>query len=475
VTDAAHTPRPFQIMCKPVCGVCNLDCRYCYYTMKPDELYPGVQRFRMADEVLRQYTHQYLEAMPTRCEFGWQGGEPLLAGKDFFRRAVAWQKEFARPGQTVSNGLQTNATLLDDEWADFLARHKFLVGVSIDGPPQVHDANRVDRRGRPTSRRVWRGLQRLRDHGAEFNVLVTINSTNAPHAGNIYRYFVNRNIHYLQFIPILERVPGTDEPADFSCTAEQYGRWMLEVFEQWLDRDVGRVSVRFIDDALHVLLYGRASTCVHAERCASAHIVEWNGDVYACDHFVFPQWRLGNLMETPLVEVLQNPRLEAFAALKTDLPEACRDCEFLPFCRGGCPKHHRPIGRDPERVNHFCEAYKMFFSRALPDLRRIAEYVRRGDLPPTRGNAAAPPQPAPAGTPQDRRRVIPRGGSPGPPRLAHPARRVSRPAAPPHSDQGPKGRAEESRRPARSTKVGRNDPCPCGSGKKFKHCCGRRG
>jgi len=434
-------------MCKPVCGVCNLDCRYCYYTMKPETLYEGVERFRMADEVLREYTRQYLEAMPVRCEFGWQGGEPLMAGKDFFRRAVAYQKEFGRDGQTISNGLQTNATLLDDEWAALLAEHKFLVGVSIDGPPQVHDANRLDRRGRPTSQRVWRGVDLLRKHQAEFNVLVTINSASAPHAGNIYRYFVNRGINYLQFIPILERVPGTDEPTDFSPTAEQYGRWMLEVFEQWVERDVGRVSVRFIDDALHVILYGKASTCVHSERCAAAHIVEFNGDVYACDHFVFQEWCLGNLMETPLVEVLASPRLEAFAALKTDLPEACRECEYLEFCRAGCPKHHRPIGRDPKRVNHFCEAYRMFFGHALPELRRIAEYIRRGDVPPTRGDAA----------PQAHRQSAPATQGRGP--------RV--PVAAP-------GNAAAAEPPG-GGKVGRNDPCPCGSGKKYKRCCGRRG
>jgi len=439
--------RPFHIMCKPVCGVCNLDCRYCYYTMKPEALYEGVQRFQMSDEVLRAYTRQYLEAMPVRCEFGWQGGEPLMAGKDFFRRAVAYQKEFGRDGQIVSNGLQTNATLLDDEWAALLAEHKFLVGVSIDGPPQVHDVNRLDRQGRPTSQRVWRGVDLLRKHQAEFNVLVTINSTNAPHAGNIYRYFVNRGIHYLQFIPILERVPGTDEPTDFSPTAEQYGRWMLEVFEQWVERDVAHVSVRFIDDALHVILYGKASTCVHSERCAAAHIVEWNGDVYACDHFVFKEWYLGNLMEAPLVEVLRNPLLEEFARLKTDLPEACRDCEFLEFCQAGCPKHHRPIGRDPKRVNHFCEAYRMFFSHALPELRRIAEYIRRGDVPPTRGDTAVASQGHSAGMPQGR----------GPGAVAAAAQ----------------GLASADGRPG-ADKVGRNDPCPCGSGKKYKRCCGRR-
>ena len=431
----SQTVRPFHIMAKPVCGLCNLDCRYCYYTPKPRELYSDVKTFRMSHEVLESYTRQYLEAMPVRCEFGWQGGEPLLAGKDFFRSAVACQREFGRSGQVVSNGLQTNGTLLDDEWAEFLAENKFLVGVSLDGPPQVHDANRVDHQGRPTWHRAWAGVELLRKHEVEFNILVTLNSTNAPHAGNIYRYFVNRGIRYLQFIPILERRPGEDEATGFSCTAEQLGRWMLEVFEQWAERDVGRVSVRFLDDALHCILYGRSSTCVHSEKCAAAYIVEWNGDLYACDHFVYKDWLIGNIMDTPMVDLVKSPRLEEFAALKTDLPAACRDCEYLRFCWGGCPKHHRPMGRDPDRVNHFCEGYKMFFAKALPELRRIAEYIRRGELPPTKGDAAqaqAPPIEAAGGS-------VPHASGAG------------------------------------GQKVGRNAPCPCGSGKKYKHCCGRQG
>jgi len=416
---------PFHIMCKPVCGTCNLDCRYCYYTMKPKELYPDATRLQMTAETLESYTRQYLEAMPVRCEFGWQGGEPLLAGKDFFRRAVDLQRTLGRSGQTVSNGLQTNGTLLDEEWCEFFREHRFLVGVSLDGPAQVHDVYRRDKAGEPTWHRAWAGLERLQKHRVEFNVLVTLNSVNAPHAGNIYRYFVNRGVRYLQFIQILERRPGTDEPTEFSCTPAQFGRWMLDVFEQWASRDVGRVSVRFIDDALHALLYRRASTCVHSQRCAAAYVLEWNGDLYACDHFVYKEWRLGNLLETPLLEILRGDRLEEFAALKTDLPAACRDCHVLEFCWGGCPKHHRPIGRSPERVNHFCEGYKAFLAAALPELRRIAGYVARGELPPTPASEALP---RPADRPADRPAAAPR----------------------------------------------RNDPCPCGSGRKFKNCCARR-
>jgi uncharacterized protein len=408
-------------MAKPVCGICNLDCQYCYYTMKPRELYPDVQKFLMTDEVLARYAEQYLAAMPLRCEFGWQGGEPLLAGKEFFRKAVGYQKEFGGAGQVVTNGLQTNGTLLDDEWCDFFRENQFLVGISLDGPAQVHDVFRRDGAGNPTWQRAWAGVELLAARGVEFNILVTLNSANAPHAGNIYRYFVNRGVRYLQFIQVLERKPGTDEPTEYSCSAEAFGRWMLDVFEQWAARDVGRVSVRFIDDALHAIIYNRASTCVHSERCAAAYVLEWNGDLYACDHFVYKEWRIGNIMETPLSDLVTSGRVEEFASMKTDLPAACRGCEYLSMCWSGCPKHHRPIGTDPQRYNHFCEGYKMFFREAMPELRRIAEYIKRGELPPTPGDVAA-----------------------------------------------------EKARQGAAGAVGRNEPCPCGSGRKFKSCCGRK-
>jgi uncharacterized protein len=375
-----------------------------------------VERFEMSDELLERYTREYLEAMPVQANFGWQGGEPLLAGKEFFARAVELQKQFGRSGQTVANALQTNGTLLDEQWCEFLAEHKFLVGISLDGPAEWHDRFRLDHDGRPTFHRAWAGLELLRSHGVEFNVLVTINSRNAPHAGDIYRYFVNRGVHWLQFIPILEK-DSSGRPEEFSCTGEQFGRLMLDVFELWRDRHVGVVSERLIDSVLHTIVHGEASLCCNAKRCANAYVLEFNGDLYACDHFVYPQWRLGNVTETPLAELVRCRRLEEFATLKTDLPAACRDCEFVAYCNGGCPKHHIPdaAGGDQARVNHFCEGYKMFFREALPELTRIAEQLKAGRGPAT---------PRPGGT-------------------AEPAAK-------------------------------RNDPCPCGSGRKYKHCCGRR-
>ena len=434
--------RPFNIMCKPVCGVCNLDCSYCYYTMKPRELYPDVRKFQMSEDLLESYTRQYLEAMPDHCDFGWQGGEPTLRGKMFFRRAVGFQKAFGKDGQEVANALQTNGTTLDDEWCEFLAEHHFLVGISLDGPAQWHDSFRKDRMGEASFHRAWRGVELCQKHGVEYNILVTLNSVNAPHAGDIYRYFTNRGIRYLQFIPILERDrEGNILP--FSCTGEQFGRFHLEVLKLWASRDVGIVSERFIDNVLHKIIYDKASMCCYADRCANAHILEFNGDLYACDHFVYEQWKIGNILETPLAELVRDPRLEEFAEMKTKVPDKCRDCEFFDFCKSGCPKHHLPIGTDADRTNWFCEGYKLFFREALPELRRIAEYIKRGERPPLAG--------APTPAPEDAERRARFEAGPAPDAPLPMKARMQQPPKPP----------------------GRNEPCPCGSGRKFKKCCGK--
>jgi len=439
-------------MCKPVCGTCNLDCRYCYYTAKPSELYPGVKKFMMTEEILESYTRQYIEAQPEHCVFGWQGGEPLLAGKAFFRKAVEFQNTYAADGQTKANALQTNGTLLDDEWCEFLAANEFLVGISLDGPPQWHDHFRVDHAGKGSHHRAWKGVELLRKHNVEYNVLVTLNSTNAPHAGDIYRYFTNRGVNYVQFIPILERT-ADDEPTDFSCTGEQFGRFMLDVFDLWASRDIGRVSERFIDNVLHTLIYGKASMCCYSERCANAHILEWNGDFYVCDHFVYKDWKLGNIMQTPMSQLIKSPRLQQFAALKTEIPATCRDCEYFDLCRGGCPKHHRPIGTDPARWNHYCEGYKMFFREALPDLQRMAQYFKRGQTPPLRPSKTG-------------------GHAPTKEAAATREQFIAGPAAGAPTGGGPKQDALAAGAPG-AGKPKRNAPCPCGSGRKYKACCGR--
>ncbi len=412
VNPMIEPEQPFNIMAKPVSGLCNLKCKYCYYLDKPAELYPNVHRPMMTDPVLESYTRQYIATQPVQCTFCWQGGEPLLAGKDFFRQAIMLQNQYRLKGQLVENAIQTNGTLLDDEWCEFFAANKFLVGISLDGPPQWHDRFRKDPAGKPTYHRAWAGLELMQKHGVEFNVLVTLNSANAPHAGDIYRYFTNRGIRFLQFIPILER-DADGNPTEFSCRPEQFGKFLWDVFEIWASRDINRVSERFIDSILHTFIHGQATMCCHSKKCANAFVLEFNGDLYACDHFVYEGWLLGNIMETPLEELACCDKLQEFAKLKTDLPKICMNCEYLYLCNAGCPKHHIPLYGNADRVNFYCQGYKQFLSSALPELQRIAKCIKRNETP------------------------------------------------------SPK---QASSKPSQSQN--RNAPCPCGSGKKFKHCCG---
>ncbi len=415
-------------MAKPVCGICNLECSYCYYIDKPETLYPGTRRFFMSDRVLRAYVAQFMDMAGPRAEFAWQGGEPLLAGKAFFQKVVGLQKQYAPSGQVVVNALQTNGTLLDDEWCRFLADHHFLVGLSVDGPATWHDAYRKDRHGAPTFLAVWNALGMLRRYGVEFNVLATLNSLNASDGAEPYRYLTRRGVRYVQFIPILER-DADGKVMEFSCRPQQYERFLLELLDLWIRRDVGRVSERLIDNVMVQLLFGRASCCCHARRCADSLVLEWNGDLYVCDHFVYERWKLGNILDIPLRELLCSPLLDEFGALKTDLPSQCRGCDVVDFCMGGCPKHHVPLYGGAERVNYFCSAYKAFFSRAIPRLLPLVRRLRPGQALSSMALKFRP-------------------GAPG---LRYPV---------------------ASGFTADSPAPGRNDPCPCGSGLKFKRCCG---
>ncbi|MFA5865473.1 MAG: anaerobic sulfatase maturase [Phycisphaerae bacterium] len=356
----------FQIMVKPVCGRCNLSCGYCYYARKPQELYPEHSNLMMKDDVLENFVRQYMAAKPQRADFCWQGGEPLLAGKDFFQKVVGFQKQFGSPGQIVGNALQTNGTLLDDQWCEFFDEYKFFLGLSLDGPAQFHDAYRKNGNEVGSFDQAWRGVNLLVKHRIEFNVLTTLHAANSHHGADLYRFFINRGIRYLQFIPILERNPD-GSAKDFSCPSGAFGRFMLDVFEVWVKNGVGVVSERFIDSVLTTLVIGQAGVCWNQPRCPKAFVLEWNGDLYACDHFVTNQWRLGNIMQQPLTDLAQSPLFEEFVQAKTQLPSRCRDCEFVSFCQGGCPKHHQ------NRRNYFCEDYRLFFKHALPQLKKISQ------------------------------------------------------------------------------------------------------
>ena len=428
-------------MAKPTGSVCNIACEYCFYLEK-EKLYPDRRgQWRMSDEVLERYVRQYIEAQDVPVvEFAWQGGEPTLMGVDFFRRAVELQKKYAN-GKTITNAFQTNGILLDDEWGEFLAENRFLVGLSIDGPRELHDRYRLDRGGRPTFDRVFAGLRLLRKHGVEFNTLTVLQRHNAGHPMEVYRFLREEGSGFMQFIPIVERAarePGEDglelvDPyfegragvTSWSVLPTQYGRFLCRVFDEWVRRDVGRVFVQIFDVSLAAWLGQEPSLCVLAETCGKAMIIEHNGDLYSCDHFVYPAYRLGNVREKTIREMVESPMQVRFGLDKRDrLPRFCRACAFRFACNGGCPKHRFDRTPDGEEgLNYLCKGYRIFFDHVDPYMRFMASEIRSG-------------RPAAGVMEWVRRR-----------------------------DQI---RAASARR-----KPGRNDPCPCGSGRKYKHCCGK--
>jgi uncharacterized protein len=439
ITDAehgpigAHPPKPpgFHLLAKPAGAICNLDCTYCFFLSK-ELLYPG-SRFRMADELLETYIRQLIEAHRTPdITVAWQGGEPTLMGLDFFRRSIEYQAKHTRPGQRIINTIQTNGTLIDDEWAAFFKQHDFLVGISIDGPADLHDAFRVDKAGKPTFDRVMRGLGFLRAHGVEFNVLTTIQAANAGQPLRVYRFLRDEvGARYIQFIPIVERINEDGRRllqegatvSERSVTAEGWGRFLIDVFDEWVRRDVGTVFVQMFDAALASWAGAPPSLCIFAETCGDALALEHNGDVYSCDHFVEPKYLLGNINTESLIDLVASPRQRRFGEDKRDtLPRYCRECDVRFACHGECPKNRFIATPDGEPgLNYLCAGYMAFFRHIDEPMRFMANELRFDRAP---SNVTA--------------------------HMAQNA--VTRNLA--------------------FAAAGRNDPCPCGSGTKFKRCHG---
>jgi uncharacterized protein len=381
--EAAAAPRAFQIMLKPRGPICNLDCRYCYYLDK-EKLTPG-SSFRMADDLLAEFTRQYIavQGVP-EATFAWQGGEPTLMGLDFYERAVALQRQFRRPGMRIDNALQTNAVLLDDAWCRFLKEHRFLVGVSLDGPRELHDAYRTDKGGGPTFERVMAGLELLKGHGVDYNILACVHAANAEHPLRVYRFLRDEvGAEFIQFIPIVQREgrpapQGGARVPDASVTGRQYGEFLIAIFDEWVRRDVGRVYVQMFDVALGVWLGQRPSLCTFQVTCGQALALEHNGDLYACDHFVEPKHRLGNIQDVPLVDLVDSTKQRQFGEAKRDtLPSECRACPVRFACNGGCPKD-RILSASGEhgRLNALCEGYRSFFSHIDASMRFMAAAIR---------------------------------------------------------------------------------------------------
>jgi uncharacterized protein len=430
----------FHVMAKPIGPICNLDCKYCFYLEK-ELLYPQadphIDKWAMSDQVLESYIRQYIEAHDTPVvNFAWQGGEPTLLGVDYFRKLVQIQKKYAN-GKQIANAFQTNGVLLNDAWAEFFLENQFLIGISIDGPRELHDAYRVDKGGQPTFDRVMRGIETLQRNKVDFNTLTTVHRANADSPLEVYRFLRDNGSGYMQFIPIVERIAhqvtdeglrlispdfaGAAKVAPWSVEPRQFGRFLCAIFDEWVRRDVGRTFVQLFDVSLETWSGMEASLCIFRKQCGAALAIEHSGDLYSCDHFVYPENRLGNIMESAMAALAGSEQQQKFGEAKeSTLPRYCRECDVRFACNGECPKHRFLTTPDGEPgLNYLCAGYKMFFHHVDPAMRFMA--------------AELAAQRAPAN--------------------------VMRWVA-----------AEDAR--VRMGKAGRNDPCPCGSGRKFKQCCG---
>jgi uncharacterized protein len=390
--------RPFHILTKPVGPICNLDCKYCFYLEK-EKLYPSENQWRMSDAVLEEYIRQYIHSQPVaEINFAWQGGEPTLLGIDFFRKVVTLQKKFAC-GKGISNAIQTNGTLLDNEWCEFLAANNFLVGLSIDGPAEMHDVYRVDKRQQPTFDKVMQGLELLKKHSVEFNTLTVVNRVNSQSPLEVYRFLKSIGSQYLQFIPLVERAAEAEsqtagftlaEPplprqqnsaavTPWSVEAQQYGNFLCAIFDEWVRHDVGTTFVQLFDTALGNWMGLGSSLCVFAEKCGAALAIEHNGDLYSCDHYVYPRYKLGNVMNQSLGAMVNSPFQIKFGNDKSNsLPKYCRQCEVRFACNGECPKHRFIQTPDGESgLNYLCAAYKKFFNHIDPHMRTMEKLLRK--------------------------------------------------------------------------------------------------
>jgi len=431
LTIREDAPSAFHLLVKPTGAVCNLDCKYCFYLSR-ERLYPG-SRFRMADDLLETYIRQLIEShQAPEVTIAWQGGEPTLMGLDFFKLSVEYAEKYKRPGQRIVHTMQTNGTKLDDDWCAFLKEHQFLVGLSVDGPKELHDAYRVDRGGAGTFGQVMRGWRLLKKHGVDLNILCTVHAANADDPLDVYRFFRDElEAAFIQFIPIVERINPDGSllsqkgaiVTDRSVEAEQYGRFLVEIFEEWVRRDVGRVYVQVFDAALANWVGDAPGLCVFSETCGQALALEHTGDLYSCDHFVEPKYLLGNIDQTHMIELVASNQQRRFGQDKLDaLPRYCRECEVRFACHGGCPRNRfieTPVG--DAGLNYLCAAYKMFFNHVDRPMRTMADLLRQGRAPAEIMSSYA---------------------------------------------------GEDRERDDQFANAGRNEPCPCGSGRKYKKCHG---
>ncbi|HDS6696257.1 TPA: anaerobic sulfatase maturase [Klebsiella aerogenes] len=398
--------RRFHVMAKPTGSACNLDCSYCFYLHKK-HLLQQEKRCYMSDETLENFIRQYIDGQDgEQVVFSWQGGEPTLMGLEFFHKVVKFQQQYKKPGQRIENDLQTNGILINDAWAEFLKANQFLVGLSIDGPRELHDRYRITRSGKPTFDRVMAGVDALKRHGVPFNALVTVNRTNARFPLEVYR-FVTRELGatYVQFNPCVEPVDFTQTAphfwrddsiptvgsrrarpgdldsivTDWSVAPDDWGRFLIATFEEWVNNDLGRVQVNLFETAVAQMMGLPAQICTTAEFCGKGLAVEKNGDVFSCDHYVYPEYQIGNIADNSLARMAFSERQQAFGMGKCDtLPQQCKQCPYLKLCHGECPKNRLVLTTDGEAgLNYLCPGIKAFFNYAEPILAGIVTLVKR--------------------------------------------------------------------------------------------------
>jgi uncharacterized protein len=378
----------FHLLVKPAGAICNLGCKYCFFLSK-ENLYPG-SSFRMSHDLLEEYIRQYIQAQRVpEATISWQGGEPMLMGLDFFRRSVEYAERYRKPGMTIHYTMQTNGTLLDDEWCNFFRENDFLIGISLDGPQEQHDAYRVDKGGNPTFDRVMRGLRLMQKHTVQFNILACVHAANADHPLDVYRFFRDEaGAEFIQFIPIVERDNETgfqegNKVTDRSVRAEQYGTFLITIFDEWVRRDVGGIYVQIFDVSLAAWVGEPPGLCIFSPTCGTALALEHNGDLYSCDHFVEPGYLLGNIEEQPMIDLVISEKQRRFGLDKLNtLPLYCQKCGVRFACHGGCPKNRFIDTPDGEPgLNYLCAGYKAFFRHIDQPMHTMAELLRRNRAP----------------------------------------------------------------------------------------------
>ena len=382
---------PIYVMPKPVGSACNLACKYCYYLEKK-KFYPDASRQMMSDATLEEFIKQYIAAQTTpEVMFTWHGGEATLRPVDFYRKAVALQRKYG-VGRRIENCLQTNATLLTDEWCRFLKDEGWLVGVSIDGPEEFHNEYRLNQAGKPSFMNVMRGVKLLQRHGVEWNALAVINDFNADYPEEFYHFFKEIGCRFIQFTPVVERVKSDSMLADvasggqltdFSVTPEQWGEFLCRLFDEWVKADVGEVFIQLFDATLANWVGVTPGVCTLAPQCGHAAAMEWNGDVYSCDHFVFPDYKLGNIHQSTIIEMMSSERQLKFGADKRDsLPKECKACKWLFACNGECPRNRFAVTRSGEPgLNYLCSGYKRFFEHVAPYMDFMKQELEAGRPP----------------------------------------------------------------------------------------------